>query len=52
MNLPRDTGISHSEMASKKDCSIYWFILSPEILGLKGNRVNWGWGRGRGSELG
>ena len=35
--------ISHSEMASKKDCSIYWFILSPEILGLEGNRVNWGW---------
>ena len=43
MNLPRDTGISHSEMASKKDCSIYWFILSPEILGLEGNRVNRGW---------
>ena len=44
MNLPRDTGISHSEMASKKDCSIYWFILSPEILGLEGNGVNWGLG--------
>ena len=37
MNLPRDTGISHTEMASKKD----WLILSPEICGLEGNRVNW-----------
>ena len=34
--------ISHSETASKKDSS----ILSSEICGLEGNRVNWDWGLG------
>ena len=40
MNLPRNKGISHSETASKNDSSTLSSILSVEILGLEGNRVN------------